>query len=293
MSVTGMRCPLDDKDIKELAGHSRLQEGNVNRGSTKQGKVLSSRRWRDAVVLARYKLKLPAEGISIEDVRARHDDLLFVLLSQSDHRPEIDKRSVLQFWRRLVQEARVLCHLLSLDPAPLDRLRVAFGANSGNVLMGLGKLVNPELVFKYAGKPIDYLPSQTDRLMGHILWGLSLTPAEVASKPSITYSWEIMPDGGGRHYQQTFNIDQATASELRELQASQRQIKKYIRNGHLRSFSRGGTWKERWKAWNQTFPDLAFPSPGTMRKAKAYLDQTRKAGSKKSDNVNLEQELRE
>jgi len=139
MSVTGMRCPLDDKDIKELAGHSRLREGNVNRGPTKQGKVLSSRRWRDAVVLARYKLKLPAEGISIEEVQARHDELISVLLSQSDNRPEIDKRSVLGFWRLLVIEARALCHVIALDPAPQmvsyqDLLETVWGYGSRDKL---------------------------------------------------------------------------------------------------------------------------------------------------------------
>ena len=69
---------------------------------------------------------------------------------------------------------------------------------------------------------------------------------------------------------EVFGFDRATAAEIRELQARLRGIKRVFRQKALMGFQRKGTWDEKWKAWNRLFPDLAFPSPGAIRKAIAY-----------------------
>ena len=84
-----------------------------------------------------------------------------------------------------------------------------------------------------------------------------------------------MPDGGGRLYESTFHLDQATASEVKELQTKLRQIKRGFRARLLRNFSLGRKWEDRWKLWNRMFPDLAFPSADAMRHAKDYLEKRR------------------
>ena len=218
-----------------------------------------------------------------------HDRLLRCTLGAAVDRPTFVDAVVLSFWGRLVREARPLAVMLSIDPAPLDRLIASFSplyrdglplepvpdqkdieVGGGNALFGLRKILNPERLIKIDDKPIDYQPAPSDRLMGHILWGLQLSPDELPSGPTIGYTWERTPDGGGRLYEEIFGFDRATASEIRGLQADFRQIKRDIRANLLDNFSGGGTWAERWRIWNRMFPDLAFPSSDALRRAVAY-----------------------
>lgn len=288
MNDKGLHCPVDDRGISELKDELTPKQIATRRSSSRI-KILSSNRWRDAVTQARHRLRIPINGLSQEKVRELHDRLLQCTLGAAADRPTFVDAVVLWFWGGLVREARPLAVMLSIDPAPLDGLRASFspldghispGAKNhdserievagGNPLFGLRKILDPEDVIKIDGKPINYQPAPTDRLMGHILWGLQLSPDELPSGPTIGYTWERTPDGGGRLYEEMFGFDRANASDIRELQAKFRQIKRDFRTKHLANFSGGKTWNERWRLWNRLFPDLAFPSADALRRAIAY-----------------------
>ena len=140
---------------------------------------------------------------------------------------------------------------------------------SGNYLSGeVGKTYYLKIVSE--GKTFTLVPTATDRLMAHLVWGLPLSAADLPTGPGGYYVWERMPDGGGRLREETFDLDQATPSELRQIGISLRERKREFRNMFLKTFLIGMTWKDRWQEWNKMFPDLAFSSPDAMRKCQAY-----------------------
>ena len=158
MKQTGLHRPLSDLDLDDLMKTLTPQVVTTNRWSMKLGKRLSSDGWTAAVVQARLRSKLPVSGISEEEARARHDDLLSLLFSDTTHGQTDQFQAAIQFWRSFVSETRDLCVMLPLDPKGLDGLRAAFAPKAtgsaqvdGNVLIGLRKLLNPEGFFKFGG----------------------------------------------------------------------------------------------------------------------------------------------
>ena len=275
MDETGLHCPLSDIDIDELAFHSR---GSQLEPDAALPTLEMYGHFREEVVKARFRLSLPAEGLSEHQVRKRHDALLDEVIGRSRVQIQIGQlqRSAKKFWGNVILEARGLCGWLKMDPAPLDRIREVFAKGGADCLFGFRKLLNPEGVFRFAGREVAYHPSQTDRLIGHLLWGLPLNLQDISPRPSIAWKWELLPDGGGKFQEESFALDKATARELRELQAKLRWIKRTFRRQMLMGFRPKGTWEEKWKTWNRLFPDLAFPSSGAMRKAESYQRRKRK-----------------
>ena len=281
MSDEGLHCPLDDLDIEDLVEALTPTAVTTHGPSIRMAKILASSRWKGTVAQARQRLRVPPKGVSAQAAKEQHDVLLAATLGSTLERSNIDVASILNFWGRLVKEARQLAVMLSMDPTPLDPKIAAFSPSAGigsggaavaggNALIGLRKILQPKGVFKLGGTPVQYHPAPTDHLMAHILWGSPLSPEALPSGPSISYKWERTPDGGGRLIEETFGFDQATASEIRQLQASLRRIKREFRARLLRNYSGGKTWEERWRVWKQMFPDIVFPSADALRHATAY-----------------------
>jgi hypothetical protein len=169
---------------------------------------------------------------------------------------------------------------LGIDPRLLDDLRATYASGSASTHLGVRKLLNPEGIFKFGGQELMYRPNQTDYLLAHVLWGLPLDPKTMEPKPSVSFQWIRLPDGSGRFMPHIINEKEATAAELRELKARMGDIKRITRDRLLLSMLNGklqreGTWDQRWRKWNQRFPDFAFPTSGALRKACEYAVKTR------------------
>ena len=270
MKETQLYYPLGGEDINELV--SNLGPGD------RAGKRLSrkskdaEKRYAEEVARGRRRLRLPTEGLSVDQARNLHKALLDDAFNGSRVRLRLGGKAVVPrvYWAEILQEASNLCTISGVDPRPLDDLRILFGKGGVDRMIGVRKLLDPQGVFKFGGNEIDYHPSITDQVIGNLLWGLPFTSTEATSSPSITWTWERLPDGGGRFFEETYHLDDATPREAKQLRASLRQIKKEFRRRLLTAFQLRRTWVEEWRRWNRLFPDLAFPSPGALRKAVAY-----------------------
>ena len=150
------------------------------------------------------------------------------------------------------------------------------------MFLGVRKILDPEGVLKVGGMEEQYWPIQTDYLLAHVLWGLPLDPKTMEPKPSVSFQWMRLADGGDRFLPHIFNEKGATATEFRELKARMGVIKRVTRDRLLLAIvnaelCQGLTWDKRWRKWNQRFPDFAFPTPGALRKACEFAVKTREA----------------
>ena len=262
--------PFDDHDVDDVV--RTLPKSVRNPHLVKLRKVLASREWRDAVVLSRQSLGLPEEGMSAEEAERIHDALLESIAGRRKTLSTGHSRiPVAHFWMQVVYEARKLCSLLELDPEELDTYRISFSSGRVDMLLGVRKLLSPQQVFRIDGQTAGIHPSTGDRLIGHLIWRMPLSPIDLSKGPSIKYTWELMPDGTGRAYESTFQFEKASPTEVRELQKSLANVKRSVRRKSLLSYRSGGTWKERWEKWNRLQPDMAFPTADAMRKAVTRL----------------------
>ena len=281
MSQTDLHSPLSDDELDELLLYLAPQQQETNNRRAKLNKVLSGRRWGNAVVMARQRLALPKAGVSLDEAIALHHALLDEAVDGCPRVVRIGTtaKPLRQYWGELVGEARSLCRWISVDPQPLDKLTIKFATGRVDLLIGLRKILQPEGQFALNGQPIKYAPIDTDRVMAHLLWGMPLSAEEITPGPRIGFGWERLPGGGGRHHQPTFQLDKATPSELRQLRDQLRRMKRDFYHNFLLNFQVDRPWKERWQNWNHLFPDLAFPSSEAMRKAVSYEKQKAKSGS--------------
>jgi hypothetical protein len=275
MRQTDLHCPLSDDELDELLLYLAPQQQETDIRRAKLNKVLSGGHWRNAVVMARQRLGLPKAGVSPDEAIVLHDALLEEVV---DGCPRVvwigtTTKSLRQYWGELAGEARSLCRWISVDPQLLDKLRIKFATGKADLLIGLRKILQPEGQFALNGQPIKYAPSNTDRVMAHLLWGRPLSAAEITTGPRLGFGWERLPGGGGCHHQRAFQLDKATPSELRQLRVQLRRMKRGFYHNAPLNFQVDRPWKERWQNWNHLFPDLAFPSSEAMRKAVPYPKQ--------------------
>jgi hypothetical protein len=212
MSQTDLHCPLSDDELNEILLYLAPQHQETDIRRAKLNKVLSDRRWRNAVVIARKRLGLPKAGVSPDEAIALHHALLEEIV---DGCPRIVRigttaKSLRQYWGELAGEARSLCRLISVDPQPLDKLRIKFAVGRSDLLIGLRKILQPEGELAFNGQPIKYGPSDTDRVMAHLLWGMPLSAEEITPGPRLGFGWERLPGGGGRLYERAFQFAKAT-----------------------------------------------------------------------------------
>jgi hypothetical protein len=278
MSQTDLHCPLSDDELDELLFYLAPQQRETNVRRAKLNKVLSGKRWCNAVVMARQRLGLPKAGVSPDEAIALHDALLDEAVDGCPRVVRIGTtaKSLRQYWGELAGEARSLCLLISVDPQLLDKHRIKFATGKSDLLIGFRKILEPEGQVVVNGQPNKYAPSDTDRVMAHLLWGMPLSAQETTTGPRIGVTWERLP-GGGRLYQPAFQLDKATPSELRQLRDQLRRMKRDFYHNALLNFQVDRPWKERWQNWNHLFPDRAFPSSDAMRKA--VSDQKQKGQS--------------
>ena len=272
MTKLGLSCPLDDQAIGELAQELEVVKSDLAHYLIRTKKILTSQKWQHAVARVRVNLLyMPKEGFSCEEARRLHDALLETLAGASkDIEIGLTKKPVVEYWGDVIRETRQLCSMLPVDPEPLDQLRKGFAAGRGNFLIGLRKLLDPDGRFRLGGKEVQIRPSPTDRLLAHVLWGFELSAEELMPGPTMSYGWEGLADGGGRLFEHSFNIHQATPSEVRELRESLRKTRDSFYENALLNFKKDKTWKERWENWNSMFPDWYIPSAGAMQKRVEY-----------------------
>ncbi len=283
MSQTDLHCPLSDDELDELLLYLAPQQQEIDIRRAKLNKVLSGRRWCNAVVIARQRLGLPKAGVSPDEAIALHDALLEEAVDGCPKAGQMGTtaKSLRQYWGELAGEARSLCRRISVDPQPLDKHRIKFATGRSDLLIGLRKILQPQGELALNGQPINYGPGDTDRVMAHLLWGMPLSAEEITPGPRIGFSWERLPGGGGRHHQRTFQLDKATPTDLRQLRGQLGRMQRDFYHNVLLNFQVDRPWKERWQNWNHLFPDRAFPSSEAMRKAVAYQKQKAKSGSPK------------
>jgi hypothetical protein len=283
MRQLDLHCPLSDYDLAELLLYlvPKQQETNIRRA--KLNKVLSGGRWRNAVVMARLRLGLPKAGVSPGEAIALHNALLDEAVDGCPRvvRTGTTTKSLRQYWGELFQEARKLCRWISVDPQALDRLRSKFATGGGDLLIGLRKILQPQGEWALNGQPIKYAPSDTDRVMAHLLWGMPLSAEEITPGPRLGFTWKRLPGGGGRLRQRAFQFERATPSEAGQLRDQLGRMMRNFYHNALLNFQVDRPWKERWQHWNHLFPDRAFPSSDAMRKAVSYQKQKCKSGSPK------------
>jgi hypothetical protein len=280
MSQTDLHCPFSDDELGELLLYLAPQQQETDIRRAKLNEVLSGRRWHNAVVMARQRLGLPKVGVSPDEAIALHNALLDEAVDGCPRAVRIGTtaKSLRQYWGELAREARSLCLWISVDPQPLDKLRIKFATGRCDLLIGLRKILQPEGQVAFNGQPIKYAPSDTDRVMAHLLWGMPLSAAEITTGPRIGFTWERLPGSGGRLYQRAFQLDKGTPSELRQLRVQLRRMTRNFYHNVLLNFQVDRPWKERWQNWNHLFPDLAFPSSDAMHKAVSYEKQKAKSG---------------
>ena len=271
INIADLHGALGPADLEDLI---RYLPGNGKRDKyrVKARQVLTSRLWGSAVADARRRLGLPADGLKTSDARALHNTLLDTIL---DHATTSIARQTLEFWAQVIIEARALSAKIGLDPSPLDDMRIDISAGDMNLLIGVRKLIDPQGVFRIGGREVDYLPTDADRIIGHLVWGLELCVDDLLPGPFLRLKWELMPDGRGRILEETFIIEDASPSELRALTRSLRQIRREFKRRALSSIRPSGTWKDRWVEWNRFFPDMEVPSPDALRKAVSYARRRR------------------
>lgn len=273
----GLREPFDPGDLDDLVSHLGPNHA-VNQRINRVSGVLSGKEWRDAVVAVRLELGLSASGLPGDQALAIHKGLLDTELRQQPIEVQfnaLDWRPVAQFWKELISASRRLCAKLGIDPRPLDNLRETYAAGTGNALFGVGKLLSPEAVIKVGGNEVSYRPTQIDYLIGHVLWGLPLDPETMEPKPSVSYEWKKLADGGGRFTPHVFNENEATTSERKVMRMKLEDAKRTFNDCLLITVDRGEswrgvTWEERWRAWNRLYPDFEYPTKDALRKACKY-----------------------
>ncbi|MFQ6031216.1 MAG: hypothetical protein ACE5Q6_27445, partial [Dehalococcoidia bacterium] len=268
----GLREPFGPEDLAELVTHLGPQH-RVNQRVIKTKKVLSSKKWRDAVGGVRLALGLPYTGLSQEQAIELHQGLLDTLLGGQAKEVRIDRPEqqirelVPDYWHRVFKQTRPLCRFLGIDPSRLDDLIEEYGKHPADTLLGISKLLDPACVFIVDGHELQDEPGQTDHLIGHVLWGHPLDPEFMESKPSMSCEWLRLAAGGGRFLSHIFNETGATPSELKELQRKMRGIKRMWRDGLLLSVVDEDqwqklTWEQWWEKWNRQFPDYSYLTVG-------------------------------
>jgi hypothetical protein len=120
--------------------------------------------------MARQRLGLPKAGVSLDEAIALHNALLDEAVDGCPRAVQIGT-TARQYWGELAGEARSLCLWISVDPQPLDKLRIKFATGRSDLLIGLRKILQPEGQVEVNGQPINYAPSDTDRVMAHLLMG--------------------------------------------------------------------------------------------------------------------------
>jgi hypothetical protein len=235
-------------------------------------KVLRSGEWRQQVHKARLRLGLPEQGYSLERARESYRTYMEIF-SDSPGRiaPEETVVQAATFWLKAVQEARLLCPLVQIDPDPLDRVWETHAQGMLDPLVGIGKLLAPDMTIEKDGREILFDPDPTDRLVGHLVWGLALNAEEISAGPSVSLSYELLENGYVVPRTNFFGLEHATPGVLRELK---RQYKELMtaekRMGMYQMLRRRKTWKDRLEWWNGRYPDRAYHSTGALRKAVSY-----------------------
>ncbi len=273
MARSGLHVPIDNYDLLDLI--NELQLKRQDRYIERVRKKLESDQWQTSLIAARCKIGLPIEGISKEEARALHVALLEMAAGtpKSVTMGTVTK-SVVEVWTDAVREGRLLCRILKIDPDDADKIYASFVKGSINLLIGVRKLLNPEGVLKVGDREIIFEPSAFDRLIGHLLWGLPLSPIDIVDRPSVNYRWERLPDGSGRLVEGRFSPGPNTAAEDRALRKKLVQIKRIMHHQALLQMDsvkelKGKTWQERWEIWTEVFPDFSYSSPHALRKAVA------------------------
>lgn len=273
MAKSGLHTPIDDQDLLDLINDLQLKR--QNKYLENASKKLKSIQWKTSLAAARQKIGLPVNGISEEQARALHTALLETTSGVSKSVTiGTATKPALEIWTDVVREGRLLCRILMIDPGDADKIYASFSAGSVNWLLGVRKLLNPEGVLKIGGREIVYEPSTFDRLIGQLLWGLTLAPKDIVQAPSVGYRWERLPDGSGKFEETRFTPMQNTAAEDKALGNKLTEIKEFTRECALIQIRsdenlRGKMWSERWAIWTKVFPDFSYPTPDALRKAAA------------------------
>ena len=274
---------LSDQDIDDLRNHLGSEESISNRHEIKANKVLSASIWRDAVSIARSKIQIPAKGITEEQARKLHLQWLHTWsdLARCKSRwvpPYEAATNEFFFWQLLIRQATGLCYLVRVDPAPLLKLQVEERKdNRIDNLMGLGRLLHPDLKLNIDNHPIETEAIPMDRLMGHVLWNLPLNAKDLQCGPRVTVNWHCPAETEGAFQETRFLSAELSATEVREQQQFLTWIQHDVRHTKLINLPRDGTWEERWRQWNRRFPDWAFPTAEAMRKNVDYWDKSLRA----------------
>lgn len=282
LEYLGLREPLGPGDLAELIEYLGPQH-TANQRIVRTEKVLSSKKWADAVVAVRLELKLPPGGLTEGEARELHIALLDKVSGGQPIMVKIgdgEWQDVVYFWSELLSRSRRLCGLIEINACPMDDLRASYGKGTPDLLIRVRKLLSPAGVLRVAGTEFHYRPCQTDYLLAHVLWALPLHAKVMEPKPSVSYQWMRLVGGGGRFLPHIFNEKQATASEIRVLKSKMQDIKRVTRNCLLLAMVnaelwQGLTWDARWRRWNRLFPDFAFLTPGAFRKACGYAFKTK------------------
>ena len=271
---------LSDQDIDDLRSHLGSEESIGNRHEIKANKVLSQSIWRGAVSRARSKLQIPAEGITEEQARKLHLKWLHSwsdLASCKSHGvPRFgEATNEFCFWQLLIKQTIGLCYLVRVDPVPLVNLRVEDRTgNRIDTLMGLGRLLHPDLKININNLPIETEAMPTDRLMGHVLWNLPLNAKDLQCGPRVTVNWHCPAETEGAFQETRFLSSELSATEVREQQQFLTWIQHDFRHTKLIDLPRDGTWQECCMEWNRRFPDWAFPTAEAMRKNVDYWEKS-------------------
>ena len=274
---------LGDQDIDDLTNYLGSEESKGNRHEIKANKVLSESIWRGAVSRARSKLQIPPEGITEEQARRLHLKWLHTwsdlagFISQGVP-PSKEATNEFCFWQLLIKQTIGLCYPVRVDPAPLVNLRVEDRKdNRIDTLMGLGRLLHPDLKINFNNHPIEMEAMPTDRLMGHVLWNLPLNTKDLQCGPRVTVNWHCPAETDGAFQETRFLSAELSATELREQQQFLTWIQHDVKHTTLINVPRDGTWEERWRQWNLRFPDWAFPTAAAMRKNVEYWEKSLRA----------------
>jgi len=182
------------------------------------------------------------------------------------------------FWQLLIKQTIGLCYLVRIDPAPLVNLRVEDRKdNRIDTLMGLGRLLYPDLKINFNNHPIEMEAMPTDRLMGHVLWNLPLNTKDLQCGPRVTVNWHCPAETDGAFQETRFLSAELSATEVRDQQQFLTWIQNDVRRTKLINLPRDGTWEKRWRQWNLRFPDWAFPTAAAMRKNAEYWEKSLRA----------------
>ena len=124
-----------------------------------------------------------------------------------------------------------------------------------------------------------------DRIMGHVLWNLSLSANDIKSGPGVTANWHWPAELEGHYQVSTFLSSETDATDRRDQHQFLQWIQHDLKHAILLHFSRGTTWRERWHEWNRLFPDWTFPNEQAMRKNVEYWRKSSLAKTNLSDSI--------